>query len=80
MANRYTFERRAIYYEEIVVEADTPEEALELVENGDGDEIHIGEWYDYYDDDYTIVDEEIVDPLVDMVIKWDEVRQLELFE
>ena len=80
MANRYTFQRRAIYWEEEIVEADTFEEARDRVENGDSDELNIQDFYDYYDDDYELVDEEISDPLVDMITKWEKYRQLELFE
>ena len=80
MANIYRFERRAIYYEELVVDADTAEEALDKVENGDADEIHIGDWYDYYDSEYDLVNEEIKDPLVEMIVGYSKPQQLELFE
>ena len=80
MANIYRFERRAIYYEELVVDADTAEEALDKVENGDADEIHIGDWYDYYDSEYDLVNEEIKDPLVEMIKDYSEPYQFELFE
>ena len=80
LANRYTFTRRAVYYDIEVVIADTFEEAYEKVGNGDSDEYELGDFYDYYDDDYELVDEEIGDPLVDMVMKWEKCRQLELFE
>ena len=80
LANTYTFERRAIYYEELVVDADTAEEALEAVENGDADEIHIGDWYDYYDSEYDLVNEEIKDPLVEMIVGYSKPQQLDLFE
>ena len=80
MANRYTFERRAVYYDIEVVIAETLEEAYEKVGNGDSDEYELGDFYDYYDDDYELVDEEIEDPLVKMVIDYGQVKQLELFE
>lgn len=80
MANSYTFERRAIYYEETIVEADTLEEALERVYDGEADEMHIGDWHDYYDDDYELVNEDIKDPLVDMVVNYSRPQQYELFE
>ena len=80
MANTYTFQRRAIYWEEEVVIADTIEEAYEKVENGDSDELNIQDFYDYYDDDYELVDEEIADPLVTMVAEYSLPYQYELFE
>ena len=80
MANTYTFQRRAIYWEEEVVTADTVEEAYEKVENGDSDELNIQDFYDYYDDDYELVDEEIEDPLVTMVAEYSLPYQYELFE
>ena len=80
MANRYTFERRAIYYDIEVVIADTFEEAYEKVGNGDSDEYELGNFYDYYDDDYELVDEEIQDPLVTMVAEYSLPHQYELFE
>ena len=80
MANTYTFQRRAIYWEEEVVTADTVEEAYEKVENGDSDELNIQDFYDYYDDDYELIDEEIADPLVTMVAEYSLPYQYELFE
>jgi DNA-binding protein Fis len=80
LANTYKFERRAIYWEEEIVYADTVEEAWEKIGNGDADELNIQDFYDYYDDEYELVDEKIDDPLVDMVINYDKYRQMELFE
>ena len=80
MANRYTFTRRAIYWDEETVIADTFEEAYEKVGNGDSDEYEIGDFYDYYDDDYELVDTEIQDPLVTMVAEYSLPHQYELFE
>ena len=80
LANRYTFTRRAIYWDEEVVIADTFEEAYEKVGNGDSDEYELGDFYDYYDDDYELVDEEIQDPLVTMVAEYSLPHQYELFE
>ena len=80
MANRYTFQRRAIYWDEEVVYADTFEEAYEKVGTGDGDEYELGDFYDYYDSDYELVDEEIQDPLVTMVAEYSLPHQFELFD
>jgi Ran GTPase-activating protein (RanGAP) involved in mRNA processing and transport len=80
LANTYTFQRRAIYWEEETVTADTVEEAYEKVENGDSDELNIQDFYDYYDDDYELIDEEIADPLVTMVAEYSLPYQYELFE
>ena len=80
MANRYTFTRRAIHWDEEVVIADTVEEAYEKVYNADTDEFKLGDFYDYYDDDYELVDEEIQDPLVTMVAEYSLPHQFELFD
>ena len=80
VANIYRFERRAIYWEEEVVYADTVEEAWQKVDSGDADERHIQDFYDYYDDEFELVQEEFNDPLVNMITTWDKCRQLELFE
>ena len=80
MANTYTFQRRAIYWEEEVVTADTVEEAYEKVENGDSDELNIQDFYDYYDSDYELIEEKIDDPLVTMVAEYSLPYQYELFE
>jgi len=80
LANRYTFERKAIYYDVEVVIADTVEEAYEKVGAGDADEYELGDFYDYYDSDYELVDEEIHDPLVTMVAEYSLPYQYELFE
>ena len=80
MANTYKFQRRAIYWEEEVVTADTVEEAYEKVENGDSAELNIQDFYDYYDDDYEFVEERLDDPLVNMIEAYGKPYQLELFE
>lgn len=80
MANYYTFQRRVIYWEEEIVEADNVDEAFEKVGQGEAFECRLTDFHDYYDEDYELVDEQINDPLVDMIVKWEEVRQLELFE
>ena len=80
MANTYTFQRRAIYWEEEVVYADTVKDAWEKVYSGDGDEVNVQDFYDYYDDEYELMEEEIADPLVTMVAEYSLPYQYELFE
>ena len=81
MANIYRFERRAIYWEEEVVRADTVEEAWQKIDNGDADELHIQDFEDYYDEEYNLVQEELEeDPLVAMIKDYSEPYQYELFE
>ena len=80
MVNTYTFQRRAIYWEEEVVTADTVKEAYEKVENGESDELNIQDFYDYWDDDYELIDERIDDPLVNMIENYGKPHQYELFE
>ena len=80
MANRYVFSRRAIYYEEEIVYADTVKDAWEKVYNGAGDEVLVQDFYDYYDDEYELMEVEGQDPLVNMVKAYGEPYQYELFE
>ena len=67
--NQYTFERRVIYEEYTYVEADSLAEAKDKVQGGDHDDSELGDWYDYYDDDFELVEAtgNDVDPLVKMV-------------
>ena len=80
MANRYVFSRRAIYYEEEIVYADTVKDAWGKVILGEGDEVNVQDFYDYYDDEYELMEEEIADPLVTMVAEYSLPYQYELFE
>lgn len=66
---RYTYGRRGIYYETWTIEADSPEEALELLDGGNGEMCDYKEleFVDYHDDDYELEDSEIIDPLYKMI-------------
>lgn len=69
---RYTLERRAIVWESWTVEADSPEEAIELCEQGEADFVpDATQFVDYYDDDYEISDEELLDPFVKMMLEYE---------
>ena len=80
--NQYTFERRVIYSEFTYLEANTKKEAWKRVQSGDSDDCEIGDWYDYYDDDFELVDstDNLYDPLVEMVRNYGLPVQLELFD
>jgi len=83
VASTYIFERRVIYWENTWVDADTLDDAWEKLQSGDADDCSLGEYDDYYDDDYTFVEESNgpdVDPLVEMVLDYENNRQLELFD
>jgi hypothetical protein len=83
VANTYTFERRVIYWENTWVDADNLDDAWKKLQSGDADDCSLGEYDDYYDDDFTLVEESIgpaVDPLVKMVLDYENNRQLELFD
>jgi hypothetical protein len=62
--NRYTFTRTSLFEETFVVEANSEEEARELVQDG-GPEVSctFQEWIDWYDDEYSLerVDDELVE-------------------
>lgn len=77
MANRYTFQRRSIYWEEEIVYADTVEEAWDKVCSGESDELHIQDFYDYHDEEFELIDIKLDDPLVNMVTNYDNYRQME---
>lgn len=79
MANFYTFERRVIYNEYEYVTADSAEEAWEKVTRGDVDDTETGDFYDYYDEPH-LIEEEINDPLVEAIIRYNQPEQYELFE
>ena len=81
MANRYTFERRAVYWEEHIVVADSVDEAWQKIDNGDADDLIIQDFDDYYDEEYNLVQEELEeDPLVAMIKDYSGPYQFELFE
>ena len=79
--NQYTFERRVIYEEYTYVEADSLAEAKVKVEGGDHDDSELGDWYDYYDEEFEFVEstETEQDPLVKMVKDYTIPIQLDIF-
>ena len=82
MANQYTFERRVIYCEYTYIDADSQNDAWTKVQSGDADDWELGDWYDYYDDDFELVDstDNLYDPLVEMIRNYGLPVQLELFD
>ena len=83
MANTYTFERRVIYWENTWVDADNLDDAWKKLQSGDADDCSLGEYDDYYDDDFTLVEESIgpaVDTLVEMIKQYSLPEQFELFD
>ena len=75
--NTYRFERRVVYWEEEVVEAESLTKAWEKIESGDVEEVNLGDFDDYFDDEHTLVEEHINDPLVHMIKKYSETEQFE---
>lgn len=71
-AFRYTVSRRSIVEEIYTVEADSEEEAIELISNGaidyDNDMIST-DFVDWYDDNWEITGKEDLCPLVKMIKK-----------
>ena len=78
MANEYTFERKVIYTEYDYVEADSEEEAWTKVHSGDIEDSELGDFYDYYDD-AELIEENITDPLVEMILNYSRPQQFDLF-
>lgn len=65
---KFSFYKKALYYETWTVEADSEAEAREILEDGGGDmDFKDLEYYEDYDYDYTLEDREIIDPLYKMV-------------
>ena len=73
---RYEFYRRSLTCETYFVEADSEEEALEKLMNGEGDDPQL-EFIDWYDDNYTLEDTECIDPLYRMVKEHKSVDKLD---
>lgn len=63
---RYEFYRRSITCETYFIEADSEDEARQILEDGDIPEPCL-EFVDWMDDDYTLEDSECIDPLYRMV-------------
>jgi len=64
--NRYTFVRSSIFEETFTVEANSEQEALEMVQDGDPrvDCSH-PEWVDWHDDDFDL--ESVEDDVVQFI-------------
>jgi hypothetical protein len=63
---RFTYWRNAIVSELYVVEAESEEQAVEMLQNGEV-EVHSEEWMDWATDRFELEHVEIIDPLYRMV-------------
>jgi hypothetical protein len=72
---RFTFWRNAIVSELYVVECETEEQALEMLNNGEV-EVFSEEWIDWATSRYELEHEEIIDPLYRMVKDYESVDSL----
>lgn len=63
---KFTFWRNAIVAETYIVEADTEEQAREMLQNGEVD-VFTEEWMDWATRDFELEDVEIIDPLYLMI-------------
>lgn len=68
---KFVFARASIIDEYYEIEADTEEEAMEIAYDGNYGEPVRTEFIDWRDDEWTVVDREIVDPLYKMVKEYD---------
>ncbi len=68
---RYTFWRNCIVAETFEVEAESEEEARELVRDAD---VKSEEWIDWLSDDFELDSVEELDPLYKMVKEYDPTR------
>ena len=70
---RYRLQRRSIIDETFYVEAEDPDEALQIAKDGgavqDPDDVS---WCEWYDEDYEITMTEELDPLYVMVKRYNE--------
>lgn len=70
----YTLVRAAVIDEYYEVEADSEEEALEVAYDGNlGDPVRT-EFMDWRDDEYSVVETEVIEPLYRMVKDYDPTR------
>ena len=67
----YTLVRAAGVGEYYEVEADSPEQALEIAYDGALPDPYRTEFIDWRDDEYQIADEELIEPLYRMVKDYD---------
>ena len=67
----YTLVRAAVVDEYYEVEADSPEQALEIAYDGALPDPYRTEFIDWRDDEYQIADEELIEPLYRMVKDYD---------
>ena len=63
---KFTFWRNAIVAETYIVEANTEEQAREMLQNGEVD-VFTEEWMDWATKDFELEDVEIIDPLYLMI-------------
>ncbi len=70
---KFTFWRNAIVAETYIVEAETEEEAREMIRDG-GVDVFSEEWIDWLSDDFELEDTEELDPLYKMVKEYDPTR------
>ena len=72
---RFTFWRNAIVAETYVFDAETEEEAREMLQNGEV-EVFNEEWMDWATDSFELEHVEIIDPLYRMVKDYESVDKL----
>ena len=65
--HKYTLVRAAVIDEYYEVEADSEEEALEIAYDGNLGDPFKTEFRDWRDDEYEVVESEVIDPLYVMV-------------
>lgn len=70
---KFTFWRNAIVAETYVFEAESEEQAREMLQNGEV-EIYSEEWMDWATDDFELEDVVELDPLYRMVKDYDPTR------
>lgn len=74
---RYEITRRSITCETYWIEADSEDEAIEKIQNGDYEDPQL-EFIDWYDDNYQVEDTECIDPLYRMVKEHKSVDSLDI--
>lgn len=69
---KFTFSRRAIINEVYEIEANTEEEARDMLDQGwYGDPVDT-DYLEWYDDNFELDDTECLDPLVNMIKNYEE--------
>lgn len=79
-AHKFTFSRRAIINEVYEIEANTEEEAREILSYGEYGDPVFTEYCEWYDHDWDLDDTECLDPLVKMLENYEQSKSVDILD